>query len=590
MNSGNASISVRHTLTLISWLWLASLPVSLSAEADAGKVDRQLRSVLLTYQEAEQAKQSSPVEWAKQTWECLNKSDSLIRANPGLPSPGLWMLRADVALNLNVPQLGWEAGRNLLKLGMDNNTNSRIQQLMAKLEGNGWLEDKPQPDSDANLFVPDVKFSMLSTIAVNGDGYTVLHVFDSQLTINTNNSTFVYASEAHADNGSDERDTTATTFQSSLHNLDMSAVTFADENSGTPKGFRVELRLFSGVQLTESGRIQSRFPHWHTTTKEPRSYAGSPFIAFEFYREGVWNWGNKKMPCNSAYEQMRFFLGHLTRFRYFVVALPSPQAEAVRRDASRIPIPIQPGLEQEYFKTLNEGIALLFHKDYANAIALLSKAAETLSLKPDAHIYLARTRAALKDAPGMKMEIIAAAKGGMVNTDAILLSAEFHSVLNEEWFQTFMQGQFGNEEGQRIKAAQSVWGNLEEKRHRYEASKEHWQQTADVFKFETSKTIDDSEIELLKVDKLVFYLKLNEAASIYAAVGDRYSRDPQIVGKNDNNIEHYKELGVEMARQKRRLARFREIHNDDEDESPTIADIKKKIRDLEAERAAIRDE
>lgn len=53
----------------------------------------------------------------------------------------LWLMRAQVAIELDDPKAGWQAGRQLIAFGEDANESPSVRKLMATLELKGWLGD-----------------------------------------------------------------------------------------------------------------------------------------------------------------------------------------------------------------------------------------------------------------------------------------------------------------------------------------------------------------------------------------------------------------------------------------------------------------
>lgn len=96
--------------------------------------------LLMIVEEADQAK--SATERRKLLDELLLKSGELVREFPdALP---VWTLRAAAALELEQERMGWEAGSELIRLGAEKSDDSKVRQLLAKLDRKGWLKTTQQ--------------------------------------------------------------------------------------------------------------------------------------------------------------------------------------------------------------------------------------------------------------------------------------------------------------------------------------------------------------------------------------------------------------------------------------------------------------
>jgi len=100
---------------------------------------RKLDSLMLILDDAQAAK--SVADREKFLREFLEKSDSFLSAYPSISD--LWLLRAQIAIDLDEPVLGWQAGRKLIEFSVDQSGNAITRRLMAKLERNGWLTQSP---------------------------------------------------------------------------------------------------------------------------------------------------------------------------------------------------------------------------------------------------------------------------------------------------------------------------------------------------------------------------------------------------------------------------------------------------------------
>jgi hypothetical protein len=75
--------------------------------------------------------------------EFLSKSDVFLKDYPLISD--LWLIRAQIAVEMDEPNLGWRAGRKLIELGDNLSDDPAARKLLATLERKGWLDQKP-PD------------------------------------------------------------------------------------------------------------------------------------------------------------------------------------------------------------------------------------------------------------------------------------------------------------------------------------------------------------------------------------------------------------------------------------------------------------
>jgi len=72
----------------------------------------------------------------------LNESGAFLKDHPD--ATHLWVMRGATALALNKPDVGWEAGHNLLAMPAKEREEPHIQKLLTILGSKGWLgKDKP---------------------------------------------------------------------------------------------------------------------------------------------------------------------------------------------------------------------------------------------------------------------------------------------------------------------------------------------------------------------------------------------------------------------------------------------------------------
>jgi len=96
---------------------------------------RQHDALQLISEEADKA--STALERRKLLYEFMTKSAEFLVTNPF--QTNVWVTRAAVALELEYTRSGWEAGRHLRKLGVDNSDDPKSRKVMAMLERRGWL-------------------------------------------------------------------------------------------------------------------------------------------------------------------------------------------------------------------------------------------------------------------------------------------------------------------------------------------------------------------------------------------------------------------------------------------------------------------
>jgi hypothetical protein len=117
---------------------------SLDSGADApakltGAARRQMDALLLIIEDADKAKLAE--ERKKLLREFLDKSEPFLKEHSSEIS--VWTLRAVAAMELNQARAGWEAGRQMIKLGAENSEDPRVRKVMAMLERRALLKDEP---------------------------------------------------------------------------------------------------------------------------------------------------------------------------------------------------------------------------------------------------------------------------------------------------------------------------------------------------------------------------------------------------------------------------------------------------------------
>jgi tetratricopeptide (TPR) repeat protein len=121
-------------------------PASQSSDASATVQDdalaRKVGALELIWKDAE-SKPAGSAERKKYLEEFLTKSQ-LVRTLPEDHSaaPGIWLLRAIAGIELDKSRDAWEAGRAMIKLGLDKSTNESVRHTLSLLERKGWLAEK----------------------------------------------------------------------------------------------------------------------------------------------------------------------------------------------------------------------------------------------------------------------------------------------------------------------------------------------------------------------------------------------------------------------------------------------------------------
>jgi hypothetical protein len=109
---------------------------------------RKLDVLLLIIEDADKAK--SPDARQQLLKEFLEKSGSFTQENPAVTN--LWILRAAAAVELNMPKVGWQAGKQLKSLGADTSDDPKSRKVIAMLDRKGWFSDvepPSRPDAEA---------------------------------------------------------------------------------------------------------------------------------------------------------------------------------------------------------------------------------------------------------------------------------------------------------------------------------------------------------------------------------------------------------------------------------------------------------
>lgn len=119
----------------------AAAPAATATPAAGGatKVSKlDLAELELIAKEA-QGKPEGSADRARLLHEYMEKSAPLLQQDAGLQA--VWTHQAAAALELNLPQAGWYAGRALLKLGADSGQDRQSLTVLAALKRRGWLKE-----------------------------------------------------------------------------------------------------------------------------------------------------------------------------------------------------------------------------------------------------------------------------------------------------------------------------------------------------------------------------------------------------------------------------------------------------------------
>jgi hypothetical protein len=98
---------------------------------------------------ARQAQQTADLEQQKVLLQqFMERSSAFLQKHPDQIL--LWQLRAASALSLNDMMAGYEAGQRLLVAGAADSNDPNLQQLLSKLNLNGWLDKRNVEEIEAN--------------------------------------------------------------------------------------------------------------------------------------------------------------------------------------------------------------------------------------------------------------------------------------------------------------------------------------------------------------------------------------------------------------------------------------------------------
>src|SRR5580658_10301751 len=120
-------------------VWLSFLGIVLSASARDGDPVRERKLAVLSqiYREAEDPDAKANQRALRE--EFLERSAEYLDKYPNEAT--IWLIRADIALKLDKPHEGWEAGKNLTRLGLDRSDKEIVKDIFIQLERKKWLEE-----------------------------------------------------------------------------------------------------------------------------------------------------------------------------------------------------------------------------------------------------------------------------------------------------------------------------------------------------------------------------------------------------------------------------------------------------------------
>jgi len=117
---------------------------AIGALSDSPELKRKLVMLQLILTDADKA--ANPSDKAPFLNEFLTRSGPVIAKYPN--QTNLWLLRAEVAVELDYPNTGWLAARQLKRLGMTDSSDPAVVSILAALDRNGWLDINSPPARD----------------------------------------------------------------------------------------------------------------------------------------------------------------------------------------------------------------------------------------------------------------------------------------------------------------------------------------------------------------------------------------------------------------------------------------------------------
>lgn len=126
---------------MLCWilLTLPGVAQTTGASTSSPEFQRKARALQLIWGDVEKHPEGS-AERRKFQDEFLTESEAFVKLYPD--HGGTWALRGLIAVELKLPEVGWEAGQKLKGLGQENSSKPLFQELFAQLERNKWPGDK----------------------------------------------------------------------------------------------------------------------------------------------------------------------------------------------------------------------------------------------------------------------------------------------------------------------------------------------------------------------------------------------------------------------------------------------------------------
>jgi len=110
-------------------------PAAASADALPKEARRKFEVLVMIAQDADKAQYQQ--ERVKLLNELMAKNTEFVSEYPD--NKDAWLMRAAVAIELDYPGIGWQAGKKLKALGLADSDDPKVGKVMAQLERKGWL-------------------------------------------------------------------------------------------------------------------------------------------------------------------------------------------------------------------------------------------------------------------------------------------------------------------------------------------------------------------------------------------------------------------------------------------------------------------
>ena len=120
---------------------------------------------------AREAQQNTDLDQQKASMkQFMDESGAFLQKYPDQKL--LWQIRAAVALGLDDPDAGYEAGQKLLAAGAADSDDQKLQQLIAKLKIKGWLDKQKVEDYKKYGWILGAWSASYSINGMTGSGFT----------------------------------------------------------------------------------------------------------------------------------------------------------------------------------------------------------------------------------------------------------------------------------------------------------------------------------------------------------------------------------------------------------------------------------